>query len=282
MKQTFESIFMMRSPGYGFLLPRMRAALGVDEVRFEDITSVNMIKFREYMMGEVANNSLKTYFAVIKSVINICHGDGLIRSNKCVSELHVKAEPSENVYLTEEELDRMDKYFDKIVNIPERIGERDCLCLFLIENVTGARTSDCIGISEDNIRDNKLTYISKKTKNASIMPVHSKLQKYLKYKPKKDYSRAQKNRVIKKVAKECGIDQVIKLFYRGKWRKWPKYMYLSTHTGRRDFATLLDRRGAPISEICQFMNHKKNISMTMRYIIPDYDKVSREAMSFFS
>jgi hypothetical protein len=90
-----------------------------------------------------------------------------------------------------------------------------------------------------------------------------------------------KNRVIKSIAKKCGITQVIKIFYRGKWRTGPKYMFAASHTGRRDFATHLSMRGAPITEICQYMNHKSNLNQTMRYIVPDYDNVSDEARSFF-
>lgn len=282
MEITFESYFKDRNPEYEFLLSRMRCAIEVEEVKFSDINSLNMIKFKNYMMGEVGNNSLKTYFAVLKAAIKSLFNDGLIPNATCLNELRVKSEPSENVFLTEEELARMDAYFDKIINNPHvSQGEKDCLCLFLLENVTGARASDCINLSEDNIKDGKLTYISKKTRQKSVMPVHRNLLKYLRYKPAKDYSRMHKNRVIKSIAKKCGITQVIKIFYRGKWRTGPKYMFAASHTGRRDFATHLSMRGAPITEICQYMNHKSNLNQTMRYIVPDYDNVSNEARSFF-
>jgi integrase len=176
----------------------------------------------------------------------------------------------------------MDAYFDRIINDPKTSQvEKDCLCLFLMEDVTGARASDCINLSTDNIRDGKLVYISKKTKQKSVMPVHRKLLKYLKYKPTKDYSRMSKSRVIKRVAKLCGIDEVVTIRYRGRMRTAPKYEFISTHTGRRNFASHLALRGAPITEICQFMNHKSNINQTMRYIVPDLNNVSNEAMGFF-
>lgn len=278
----FEDYFKERCPQHEFLVERMREAFEVKKVSYADIHSLNLIKFRNYMLENVSNNSLITYFAVTKACLKDMFADGLISNIRCLSELNVKRTPSENVYCTEEEIARMDAYFDELIKKHGRQTEKDCLCLFLLENVTGARASDCINLSLANIRDGKLTYISKKTKQKSVMPVHHKLMKYLKYMPKKDYSRMQKNRVIKKVAKECGITQEIRLFYRGQWRNWPKYKYLSTHDGRRSFASILDRKGAPISEICQFMNHGHNLTMTARYIIPDYNHVSEEALSFFN
>lgn len=282
-KLSFEKIFLEKEPTFGHLLRRMRNALGVDEVTFDDINSVNMVKFKKYMEKEVSENSQKSYYSIVKSVIRSIARDGLISSDSCLFELRVKTTPSEHVYCTEEEVERMDKYFDELVKNPKASKVRkDCLCLFLMENVTGARASDCINLTEDNIRDGKLTYISKKTKQKSVIPVHSKLYKYLKYKPTKDYSRETKNRIIKDVAKKCGITEVMKLFYRGKWRNWPKYKYLGSHSGRRDFATHLAMRGAPITEICQFMNHRRNINQTLRYIIADMDNVSNESLAFFN
>lgn len=279
---SFEQIFKERNPQYEFLISRMRCAFDVKEVKFEDINSMNLRKFRIYMDGEVSNNSFRTYAAVIKATIKSMYNDGLIDNIGCLSELKVKSTPSENVICTEEEIARMDAYFDQLIKQPGHKVEKDCLCLFLIENVTGARTSDCINLSTKNIRDGKLTYISQKTKQKSVMPVHTKLLKYLKYKPSKDYGRASKARIIKEVAKKCGINQKVKIFYRGKWRNWPKYKYLSTHSGRRDFASHLALHGAPLSEICQFMNHKGNINQTIRYIIPDLNHVSEESLSFFN
>lgn len=280
---TFEQLFSKRNPDHEFLLSRMRCAMGVEEVKFSDINSTNLRLFKEYMKNEVSDNSLRTYFAVTKATITEMANDGLLPNDKCLSVLKAKAAPSENVFCTEEELARMDAYFDRLVKNPKAAqGTKDCLCLFLLENVTGARASDCITLTEDNIKDGKLVYISKKTKQKSVMPVHHKLLKYLKYKPTKDYSRMHKNRVIKEVAKACGITQVIKLYYRGKWRNWPKYRYLATHSGRRDFATHLANHGAPITEICQYMNHRSNINQTMRYIVPDLEHTSEEALSFFN
>lgn len=279
MKETFESIFMMHSPDFEFLLKRMRAALEVDEVRFEDITSLNMIKFREYMMGEVSNNSLKTYFAIIKSVINVCHRDGYIRSNSCLTELHVKAEPQQNVALTEDEIKLFEAYYDKIDEFIHKT-EKDVLTLFLMEIYCGARGIDCEALTIDNISDGRLSYVSKKTRTLAILPAHKRMEYLIRHKPTKQYSRMTKNRVVKYVAKKCGIDYPVTIFYHGKQCTQPKYKYLAFHTARRSFVSNLIDMGAPITSVSKMSGHK-SISMTQRYYVTQDIQLDPKAMSFF-
>jgi len=279
MKQTFESIFMMHSPGHEFLLQRMRAALEVDEVRFSDITSVNMIKFREYMMGEVANNSLKTYFAIIKSVINICHGDGLIKSNKCVSELHVKAEPQQNVALTHDEIKLFEEYYDKLDGFAHTT-EKDVLTLFLMEIYCGARGIDCEALTLSNLSDGKLSYVSKKTRVLAVLPAHKRMEYLISHKPHKQYSRVTKNRIVKEVARKCGITYPVSIFYHGKQVTKPKYELLSLHCARRSFVSNLIDMGVPITAVSKLAGHK-SVSMTQRYYVTQDIQLDAKAMAFF-
>ena len=48
---NFELLFKQRNPNYEFLLSRLRCAIGVDEVTFDDINTINLRKFKEYMEG---------------------------------------------------------------------------------------------------------------------------------------------------------------------------------------------------------------------------------------
>ena len=47
--------------------------------------------------------------------------------------------------------------------------------------------------------------------------------------------------------------------------------FISSHTGRRSFATNLSKKGVPLEQIAVMMGHtsngKPNIQMTMRYIV---------------
>lgn len=281
MKKTFEDAFCERNPNYSFLIDRIREATGLDTVTYDDINTTNLRAFRDYMADRVSPNTLILYMSVIKATCREMAADGLIRSEKCLSVLKAKKVPSEQVFLTEEEMARIEQYYDGIINRSDKIIERDVLTLFLLENVTGARASDCALMSLDNISDGRLTYVSKKTKQKSVMPAHSSLHKLLSHMPKREYSRMTKNKIIKRVARLCGITQMVSIYYHGKMQKKEKWEFLGTHSGRRNFATHLAMRGAPITEICQFMNHRSNISMTQRYIVPDLQNVSEASLAFF-
>ena len=286
--KDFEKLFIEQNPDYAFLLTRLREALNVRKVNYSDITTINLTTFKNYLKSyikrdgkPIAASSVKNYMAVMGAFVNSLAADGLIQPVNMKKVGHVKVPPSENVYCTEEEIARIDAYYDRLLMKPNHQAEKDVLTLFLIESVTGARQSDCAVMTEQNIQNGQLSYISQKTKQKSVMPVHSKLHKYLKHTPKRKYSRATISNVIKRVAEKCGITDIITIQYRGERRTGRKCDFLSSHSGRRSFATQLSQRGAPITEICQFMNHHQNINMTMRYIMPDYNNVSTMASSFF-
>lgn len=280
-KITFEEIFKARSPQYAFLLSRMQCAIGVKEVTFDDINTVNLRKFKEYMDGEVSANSLKTYTAVIKAVLNECHNDGLIPNVKCLSALHVKTTPQQNIALTEADIRKLEAYYDRLFMIPKHQVEKDVLTLFMLEIFCGARGVDVEHMTKDNIQDGTLSYVSQKTKVLAVMPAHKKLELLLSRKPKKQYSRATKNNVVKRVCRKCGFTEPVTLFYHGRMVTKPRYELAAFHTARRSFASVLAAKGAPLAEISQFMSHSSQ-TMTQRYIKVDTNNVSSAAMSFFS
>lgn len=287
-QKSFEQLYKERYPEHSFLLTRLQEALNVSEVTYDDITTINLTTFKEYLKtfkkknGKlIAASSIKNYMAIMGAFVNDLAADGLIQPINMKKVSHIKVPPSENVYCTEEEMARIDAYYDKLMRKPKHQAEKDVLTLFLIESVTGARQSDCALMTDRNIQDGQLSYISKKTKQKSVMPVHAKLQKYLANIPQREYSRMTISRIIKRVAEKCGITEQVTIQYRGEMRTGKKCDFLASHSARRSYATQLNRRGASITEICQFMNHQQNINMTMRYIMPDKENVSDEAKSFF-
>ena len=159
MEQTsFEFYFKHRNPQYAFLLTRMQCAMEVSEVTFDDINTTNLRKFKEYMDGEVSANSLKTYTAILKAAINECHNDGLIPNVKCLSALHVKSTPQQNIALTEDDIRKIEAYYDRLYTQPNHQAEKDVLTLFLIEVFCGARGVDVEQMSKENIREGQLSY----------------------------------------------------------------------------------------------------------------------------
>lgn len=278
---NFEEVFKTRNPQYEFLLSRMRCAMEVDEVKFSDINTINLRRFKDYMEGEVSNNSLRTYMAVLKAAINEMVSDGLISNAKCVSVLKAKAEPQQNVSLTDEEIKKLENYYECLLKTSGNQIEKGVLTLFLIEIFTGARGVDVENFTLDNINENKLTYVSKKTHTLTVLPAHHKLKLLIKNMPNREFSRMTKNRTIKRIAKLCGINQLVNIYYHGRQRKMPKYEFVAFHTARRSFVSNLIERGVPISAVSKLAGHK-NINMTQRYFVTQDIQLDDKAMAFFN
>lgn len=277
---SFEKEFMETNPLNGSILGYMREAMNVDEVRWCDITSPNMSKVSKLINKECSGNTPQTYISIIKSFLKKyveCLEYGLMPAD----QLKAKHMPSQNVFLTEKEVELIEQYADRLEKRSGREVEKDVVNAFLIECYCGARGIDVEQFTEENIIDGQLVYISQKTKVMTKVPIHPKIADRLLRKSKKEYADSTKNRIIKRVASKVGIDQVITIFYRGKLQTKPKYEFLGFHTARRSFCSNLANRGVDIYTIAALANHDKDIAMTQRYIIPDIDKLSEEAIKFF-
>jgi len=89
------------------------------------------------------------------------------------------------------------------------------------------------------------------------------------------------NRIIKRVAKKCGINTPVTIFYRGKMQTQPKWKFLGFHSARRSFCSNLAQRGVDIYTIAALAGHR-NANMTFRYIISDTQNLPTEAQAFFN
>lgn len=273
---SFEQEFIRKEPNRVQVLRFMREAIGVDEVQWDDITTLNLSKVREYICERVAGNSACTYLAIIKAFLVKYIDEKIYPCKNPAKELKAKRVPSQNVYLTEEEIELIEKY------VPKSECERDVKAAFLIECYMGARRCDVENINTNNIIDGKIVYVSKKTHVECSVPIHKNLLKYLHHRQKKTRARSVTNRTIQRICKEVGITQEIQIFYHGEMVKRPKYEFVGSHTARRSFCSNLARRGVDIYTIAALAGHNQNITMTQRYIIPDVDELSSEAMNFFN
>lgn len=274
MQQTFENLFRKRNPNYAFLINRMQTALNVKEVSFNNINSTDLRTFKEYMETSVSPNSLKTYFAVIKAFCRECENDGLIPSSSCTSVLKSKTTPSEQIALTEEEINRIEHY------VPRTQAEKHIKAQFLCECYCLARSSDIKRLTEENIRDGFITYVSQKTHVGTSVPLHKNFLKYF-HQRGREYSRAQYNKVIKRICQRVGIDEETKIFYHGKLRTVKRYELVGSHTARRSGISALAVRGVPLSVIQKLANHT-NTTMTERYVVVNTKQLEDNVMAYFS
>lgn len=256
------------------ILRFMREAIGVDEVSWQDMTTLNLAKVREFIAEKVAGNSAVTYLAIIKAFLSRYTDENIIPCKNPAKELKAKRVPSEQVVLNADEIALIENYK------PKSEKEKWVKAQFLCEYYCLARSSDIQRLTPENIQGDFITYVSQKTKIATTVPLHKNFIKYFKQRGK-TLDRASFNRIIKRICKNCGIDDEVKLFYHGRMQMRKKYELIGSHTARRSGATELARRGVPISTISKMMSHTNEI-ITSRYIFANTKNPGEEAMAFFN
>lgn len=270
---TFKKAFITKYPKYGTVYKHMCKALGRADVCWDDFTKVNLIKITDYINDHLAANSACTYLAQIKSVLNDYSEEHLIPCASLKGLLKGKKVPSQHVALTWDEVLKFDSYTTRSWR------EEDIKNLFMRECLTGARTSDAVKFSLKNIVGNNFVYVSKKTKEESVIPVTDMLRKYIS-RPIKVYSRKTNNETVKRICEDLGITYTVKLFVGGKEQRGKKSEFIQMHTGRRTFCSVLAREGVNIVSISKMAGHTST-AMTDRYIVPDARQIADDVRGIF-
>lgn len=271
---SFEQEFERSNPGRIQILRFMREAIGVSEVQWEHITTLNLSKVRELICERVAANSACTYLAIIKAFLSKYTDENIFPCKNPHKELKAKRVPSEQVVLTADEIALIEHYK------PKTEKEGWVKAQFLCEYYCLARSSDIQQLTAENIQDNLITYVSQKTKIATTVPLHKNFIKYFTQRGE-TLDRSVYNRIIKRICMNCGINEEVKIFYHGRIRIKKKYTFVGSHTARRSGATELARRGVPLSTISKMMSHTNEV-ITSRYIFANTSNPGTAAMSFFT
>ena len=280
-KLCFEKEFIKRHPDRPQILKFMREAIGVKTVRWEDLTKVNLMNVAEYVKARVSPNSARTYFAIISSFIHCYDDENFVPCRHPEEVLKSKKVPQQSIYLTEEEMKRIELYYDELLKKANHQAEKDVLTLFLLESWTGARVSDCRKFTVNNLKDGRLTYTSIKTSVLTEVPEHRRLEELISRIPKTQYSATTINRTLKRVAKKCGITEPVTIFTKGMLQTREKCDFVTSHVGRKSFCTILARRGVDIYTISAYAGHRSTMQ-TDHYIVRDTIETPEEALSFFN
>ncbi len=274
-KQSFVGAFLCKTPERIHVLKYIVAALDKDVIEWSDFTTSNLTRIRDYIASTVSANSASVYLNIVKALLNENRDNPTLPHSDFNKLLTVRKEPSQNIALTPEEISLIEAY------LPNNEHERAVKAQFLCEYYCGARASDLQQMTEKNIVDGYIVYVSQKTRVETSVPLHKNFLKYFRQRGK-IYSRPSYNRIMKRICQNCGIDEKVKLYYHGEIQVRPKYELVGSHTARRSFATNLAKRNVPISVISQLMNHNGNEIMTSRYICVDTKNIGSEAMAFFT
>lgn len=271
---SLENEFLKQNPGCRHILAYIRDSLSVSTVEWADMTKVNINTIADYIRSKVAANSAVTYLSIIKSFLNRYSEEGVIPCKSWHHELSARKVPSQHIALSWAEIEQFDDY------TPKSDCEHDVKILFMRGCLTGMRLSDAELLTEDNIRDGILYYVSQKTKIEVQQPVHSRLLKYVTDKPKKQHLRAVMNRTLQKMCKNIGLCEEVQLYVNGKLSKGCKYEFITMHSSRRSYVTCLASNGVPVATISKLAGHTST-TMTDRYICIDTKTPGQEAMDFF-
>ena len=274
--QSFETEFLNEHPTKVFILRPMREALGKPEVEWQDLTTLNLSRIREHLLSQVSPNTAFWYFAVLKAFLVRFGDEGIIPCKNPAAQLKAKKVPSQHIALTEDEIERFDKYE------PQTDCERDAKILFMRGCYTGARSSDCKLFTPDIIRGDHIAYVSVKTKTEVVQPLHHKLLKYLQVQPSKPHQSNVLNAAIQRICKAIGIDEEVQLYVGGRLQKGPKWQFCTSHTSRRSFCTNLALRGVPIEIVAKMAGHSNSQITSRTYCCIDTKNVGDMAMAFFS
>ena len=197
-----------------------------------------------------APNTIATAFKFIKTICNHAKSNGLNISSQ-LGNIKVKQTKVDNIYLTFEELDKIEKT-EKEKFTDSLLNARDWL---IISCYTGQRISDFMRFTVKQIRvengKSLLEFTQVKTGKNMTVPLHQKVLEILKKRDGKFpyvISDQKYNAYIKKVCEIAEINEVVKGskksetsedsgIYRKESNDFKKWELVTSHIGRRSFAT---------------------------------------------
>lgn len=222
--------------------------------------------FSDYLTitKKFATNTIGRIIKVLKTVLNEATERG-VNSNLAFrsKRFRVISEKTDNVYLTEEELNEL--YHLDLSHNPRLERVKD---LFLMGCYTGLRFSDFAKLNPKNITGGYIHIETQKTGEKVVIPLHPKVEAIFK-KYKNNIPQSISNQKMNSYLKEIGkIDKkdlkVLKDTVSIRTTKggltvhtnYKKYELISSHTARRSFATNTYLAGVPPFVIMGVTGHK--------------------------
>ena len=251
--KDLRTAFLAKYPKYEIIL-NMYSKANDCPATWENLSKVRLQTFVDYMEERLAPNSVRQYAAKLKAVLNLYNEEVELPKdyNKILSVKNVR---STNVWLTDEELERIITY------APKNTNEQLVRTQFLIGAFTGCRHSDYTRLNNRNIVGGMISYVSLKTKTHATVPLKPIVKELLTNLPKEEVSDPTFNNNIRNICRKAGITEAVKVFKAGKEVEGEKWEFVSSHTARRSFATNLYLRGADLYSISQMMGHA-SVEMT--------------------
>jgi integrase len=243
--------------------------LGKKDVGFDEIDEEFYNGFIQYLNSlNFARNTVGKQIKVLKTFLNAATDRGINSNLFFKSKLFKKPlEDVDKIALSEAEIQSI---YSLDLNGEGSIeAVRD---LFVIACYTGFRFSDFSTLTREHISENFITKTTVKTKAKVIIPIHPIVREILK---KYDneippaYTNAHANGLLKEIAQKAKINTDVEIvktiagkIVRNVYKKWE---LVSTHAGRRSFATNSYLAGVPAISIMKMTGHKSE-AVFLQYI----------------
>lgn len=189
---------------------------------------------------DYSENTLYRTIHFVKTILNFAERKGIHTS---VRELEVRRERQnkEIITLSESEILKI-----KYTNVPSRL--QDAKDWLMISCYTGQRVSDFMKFTTDKLRDINskkcLNFVQQKTKKEITIPLHPIVQNIITENSNQFpnfVSVHQYNACIKEIARLAGLNETVsarkRVGHRTKLLKTEKWEVISSHIGRRSFAS---------------------------------------------
>lgn len=247
----------------------------------------------EQVFSDYSRNTILRDLAEIKTLCRFAFEKGM-QINREVLAWKFKLEKTKFVYLTETEMETI----QELKKLPEYLDNaRDWL---LISCYTGQRVSDFMRFHKSMIRVEKnkhgkdihlIEFTQKKTGATIALPLHLKVLKILEKRKgefPREISDQKYNHYIKLVCEEAKLNELIQGtkmeiiepgVYRKQFGTYKKYELISSHLGRRSFAT--NNFGKiPTRLIMSATGHTKE-EMFLKYIGKTQTEQAKELADYF-
>ena len=242
---------------------------------WQDLTKANLNDFRDHVTERVAQSTARTYFAVFKAILKRYEDDADFCKDYA-DILKAKNEKPVKTFLTIKELERLEHIE------PSTPNEQSVLDEFLIGAYTGMRISDAREISEENMSNGYISYVSIKTGVHAVVPMKKGIAERIARVQANDYELplATYNNILRRLCQKANITERVKVYKAGEHKKGEKWEYVSSHTARISFATNLANLGVPLLDISRCMGHSST-QMTERYVVKTKAELDVKALKYF-
>jgi integrase len=284
-KQTLKNYNVVKN-----LLIRYERSIG-NKIKIANIDLRFKNSFEKYCLKQgYANNTISRAIHSVKTICLHARYNGLETSYQ-LEKVKLKEIKVENIYLSLEDIDKIEK---ATLDTDYLINARDWL---IISCFVGQRVSDLKRITSKEIREEKekllIEFTQKKTGKLMTVPLHPKVIEILEKRNgnfPRPLSEQKYNNYIKEVCKEAKLNEKVRgskkvETFEGskKYRKqsglYEKWELVSSHIGRRSFATNFYGK-IPTSYLIYVTGHSTE-KMFLSYIGKSNKDLAMEITNYF-